>query len=55
MKDIVIKKADEGSAVVLMPQEDYISKAMQHLDNDQEYRRLDEDHTEEFANEISSF
>ena len=38
-----------------MSREDYIFKAMQHLDNDQEYHRLDEDSTEEFANEISLF
>ena len=55
MKDIIIKKADKGSTVVVMSHKDYVSKVMQHLDNAREYRRLDEDPTERFANEMSVF
>ena len=32
-KDIVIKKADKGSSVVVMLHEDYVCKVIQHLDN----------------------
>ena len=43
--DIVIKKADKGSATVVMSREDYISKVMCHLDDREYYRKLNEDPT----------
>ena len=34
-EDIIIKWADKGSATIVMSKEDYITKVMQHLNNEQ--------------------
>ena len=47
--DIIIKKADKGSATVVMSREDYVSKVMQHLNIEQHYKKLQEDPTELFS------
>ena len=53
--DMIIKKADEGLATVLMSHDNYISKVMQYLKNEQHYRKLQEDPTELFSQQIKSF
>ena len=53
--DIVIKKADKRSATIVMCPEDYVSKVRIHLDDGGFDRRLDEDSTEIFQNEMWSF
>ena len=50
--DIVINKADKGSATVTVSREDYISKVRSHLDNKGHYLKLDEDPTQRFSLEI---
>ena len=52
--DIIIKPADKGSATVVMSRRDYVAKVMSHLENENFYRRLDEDPTERFAEEVTS-
>ena len=39
-KDIIIKKADKGSAVVIQNREDYIREAERQLSNTKNYRKL---------------
>ena len=53
--DIVIKKADKGSATVVMPREDYISKVICHLGDRERYRKLNEDPTIIFLQEIETY
>ena len=53
--DIVIKKADKGSATVVMSRDDYISKVRDHLDNENYYQKLNDDPTERFSSEIRDF
>ena len=52
--DITIKPANKGSATVVMSRWDYLVKVMSHLENENFYRRLDEDPTERFAEKITS-
>ena len=52
--DIVIKPADKGSATVVMSLEDYLTKVMCHLNNDQFYEKLQHDPTEQFSDDITS-
>ena len=53
--DIVIKKADKGSATVVMSREDYIFKFMCPLDDREHYRKLNEDPTIIFLQEIETY
>ena len=53
--DIVIKKADKGSATVVMSRENYIAKVMQHLNDHQHYEKLSGDPTALFEREIKHF
>ena len=50
--DIVIKRADKGSATVVMSRENYVREVMRQLDNEQHYLKLSEDPTDRFAEEI---
>ena len=52
--DIVIKKADKGSATVIMSRNRYIAEVMKHLENEQHYRKLSSDPTELFLEEIKA-
>ncbi len=45
--NIVIKKADKGSAVVIMDRDDYINEGMSQLNNTKFYRKVDHDLTPE--------
>ena len=53
--DITIKPADKRSATVVMSKRDYVVKVMSHvhLENENFYRRLDEDPIERFAEEVT--
>ena len=44
-KDITIKPADEGGATVILNTVDYITEAMRQLNNEEYYRRVEEDLT----------
>ena len=46
-KDIIIKPADKGGATVILNTGDYITKAMRQLDNEEYYKRVEEDLTSE--------
>ena len=52
--DIIVKRADKGSATVVMSKEDYMTKVMQHLNNEQHYRELNEDPTDQYTQEITT-
>ena len=51
--DIVIKKADKGSTVVVLDKETYMSEAQRQLSDEKYYEKLDSDPTEKFADEIT--
>ena len=51
-KDIIIKPADKGSAVVVMGRQQYIDEAMRQLNNQTNYKPLDTDPTGTFSKEI---
>ncbi len=50
--EIVIKKADKGSAIVVMNTIDYITQCLAILDKDTDYERLDNDPSEEYRKDI---
>ena len=50
--DTVIKKADKGSATVIMSREDYINNVRSHLDNRDHYLKPNDDLTQHFSLEI---
>lgn len=51
--DIVIKKADKGSTVVVLDKEDYVAEAHRQLSDERFYKKLDSDPTKEFSATIS--
>jgi hypothetical protein len=51
--DIVIKKADKGSTVVVLDKDSYIAEANRQLSNERFYQKLDTDTTEEFSVRIN--
>ena len=52
-KDIVIKPADKGSAVVVKDRDHYVSEAERQLNDSTFYKPLDHDPTPEFAKQVS--
>ena len=44
-KDIIIKPADKGGATVILNTGDYITEVMQQLNNEEYYKRAEEDLT----------
>ena len=54
-RDIVIKPADKGSAVVIMQRKDYLKEGYRQLADINFYRKLDHDPTAEFHNTIRNF
>ena len=52
---LVIKKADKGSNVVVMNTHDYIKEGERQLTDNTFYRRCKTDHTKGFKNKIDSF
>ena len=44
-KDIIIKPADKGEATVILNTGDYITEAMRQLNNEEYYKRVEEDLT----------
>ena len=53
--DIVIKKANKGSATMVMSREQYVAEVMKHLQNQHHYEKLPRDLTELFSGEIKAF
>ena len=53
-RDIVIKPADKGSAVVVLRKEDYIKEAERQLRNEDHYRKLENDPIALYTAEIKS-
>ena len=51
--EIVIKKADKGSAVVVMNTKDYLRERYRQLMDQNFYTRIDKDPTEEVSNRIT--
>ena len=51
--NIVIKLADKGPATVVLFLEDYLTKVMRHLNNDQFYENLQHDSTGQFSEDIT--
>ncbi len=51
--DIVIKRADKGSAVVVMNTHDYIAEGLRQLSNTDHYIECDTDPTQSFSKQIS--
>ena len=54
-KDIIIKPADKGSAVVVLSKEDYIENAQNQLSNANHYERLASDPTPTYAAKMKQF
>ena len=46
--DIVIKKADKGSSIVIQNTQDYVDACLEHLNDDTFYERQDENHTDSY-------
>ncbi|XP_062610216.1 uncharacterized protein LOC134271997 [Saccostrea cucullata] len=51
--DIVIKKADKGSTVVVLDKETYMAEAQRQLSDERFYKKLDSDPTKEFSTAIT--
>ncbi|XP_062599980.1 uncharacterized protein LOC134261570 [Saccostrea cucullata] len=51
--DIVIKKADKGSTVVVLDKEIYMAEAQRQLSDERFYKKLDSDPTKEFSTAIT--
>ena len=54
-KDIVIKKADKGGAIVIMNKYDYVKKAYDLLNNDKHYLKVENDPTKDLKTNIESY
>ena len=52
-KDIVIKPADKGSAIVILDKQSYINEGQRQLLNTQFYEETDSDHTGEVIHRIN--
>ena len=52
-KDIIIKKADKGSTVVIQDRQEYIETGLQHLSDRDTYNELQEDQTKQVAEEVT--
>ncbi len=50
--EIVIKKADKGSAIVIMNTRDYVQQCLKILQKDEDYESLDHDPSDEFRQDI---
>ncbi len=52
--ELIIKKADKGSTIVILNKEDYIEKGLKHLSDHRTYRQLGHDTTMEVASRVVS-
>ncbi len=50
--EIVIKKADKGSAFVIMNSRDYVTQCLKILEKDEDYERLDYDPSDDYRQDI---
>ena len=53
-ENIIIKKADKSSSVVIMNRSDYIKEVERQLKNDKYYQKLNEDPSENLAKDITN-
>ena len=53
-RELTIKKADKGSAIVVMNTSDYIREAERQLSNTKAYKKLDEDPSAKYCREIQT-
>ena len=51
--DIIIKKADKGSTVVIQDRQEYIDTGLEHLSDKNTYSELEEDQTKQVAEEVT--
>ena len=51
--DIIIKKADKGSKVVIQDRQEYIDTGLEHLSDKNTYSELEEDQTKQVAEEVT--
>ena len=54
-KNIIIKPADKGSAVVIMDRLDYLKEGYRQLSDTKFYRRLEHEPTSDFRKEVAGF
>ena len=54
-EDIIIKKADKGSNVVIQNREDYIQEGLNQLNDSKFYLRVESDLSPKFKKKIDSF
>ena len=54
-KNIIIKPADKGSAVVIMNRIDYLKEGFRQLSDNKYYTRLDHEPTLDFHKEVKKF
>ena len=52
-KDIIIKKADKGSTVIIQDRQKYIEMGLEHLSDRDTYSELEEDQTKHVAEEVT--
>ena len=53
-KNIIIRKADKGAAIIVENVNDYITKGLEHLNDENTYKRLDKDPTQALVKSINS-
>ena len=51
--DIIIKKADKGSTVIIQDRQEYIDTGLEHLSDKNTYSELEEDQTKQVAEEVT--
>ena len=51
-RNVVVKDADKGSAIVVMDRHRYVNEALRHLSDDHCYSRLYSDPTQEYVSEL---
>ena len=54
-KEITIRRADKGGAIVLWPTASYLQEANNQLSNQLHYKEVENDGTQELANQITTF
>ena len=52
-KDIIIKKADKGSTVIIQDRQKYTEMGLEHLSDRDTYSELEEDQTKHVAEEVT--
>ena len=55
MEDVIIKSADKGGMIVLQTRDQYLSEGIRQLSDNQFYKKLDHNLTEQHTKEINDF